>query len=80
MKMYEVIIRLEEDNTKLFMILDFDKWGLEYTSQVPYPIIGMINGKIAFYDTCKTVELNHAILNCDFVEICGQNKYIKEGA
>lgn len=76
MKIYDVIKELKKDKSKLFMVKNYGYWGTDYECQIPSPIITMNSSKIVFYSSGETVRLSFAILNCEFEEVKGFNKYI----
>lgn len=77
MKIYDVIQELKKDKSKLFMIKDYGYWGTDYETQLPNPIITMNGSKIVFYNSGEIVKLGFAVLNCEYEEVKGYNKYIK---
>lgn len=49
--------------------------GTDYESQIPHALITMNNGKCIFYNG-EIVKLGFTVLNCEFDEVKGFNKYL----
>lgn len=77
MRIWDVIKALEQNPNKLFMVKDYNYWGTDYESQIPHALITMSGSKCVFYNG-EVVRLGFAVLNCEFDEVKGFNKYLQE--